>query len=96
MAGIRVHRIRELADGSIDVAFHGGEADSRYIRSLLDKDKGATVSEPQEAPGTAGVFVHLIVSGTPANPVSKDRVVRRLSEDDEIVLVPGADVPEPE
>ncbi len=90
MAVIRVHKVRELGDGSIEVAFHGSHVDGTYIQGLLNKDKGASVSEPKQNPGTEGVLMYLTVRGTEANPMSKARVVELLTRDAEVEVMPGA------
>jgi hypothetical protein len=89
-AGIRVHRLRELSDGTIEVLLHGGTSDAEYVRGAFKALKGVQTTEPEQSAGARGILMLFRARGTPADPLTKDKVVRVLKSDPYITLMPGA------
>jgi len=80
-ARIRVHRIRELADGTVEILLHGGQADAEYVRGVLNNQKGVRTTKPQQSPGAVGILMTFAAKGTKADPLTKDRATKLLKSD---------------
>ena len=78
---IRVHKIRELDGGSLEVVLHGTYSDAEYVRGALNNQKGVTTSEPAPSPGAVGVLMTFLAKGTQANPLTKETAARALEAD---------------
>ncbi len=61
-ARIRVHRIRELGDGSLEVLVRGSYSDAMFVRAALKNLKGVQASEPKHSPGAEGILMTFIVT----------------------------------
>jgi hypothetical protein len=84
---IRVHKVKGLGDGSLELSIHGQEIDGKYVAGRLKSEKGVRVTEPNRQSGTEGVFVYVIAKGTDENPLSRQRVIEILQADPEIEMV---------
>ena len=83
---IRVHRVTELADGSLEIMIHGGLAEADYVSGTLRMSKGVEVLEPALGKG-APEFVYVIARGTAANPLTRDSALRSLRGDVRIEVI---------
>jgi len=86
-ARIRVHRIKNLGDGSLEVLLRGGYSDAAYVRGALNNQKGVNTTEPQQSPGATGILMTFQARGTAANPLTKERAIKVLSEDQYIEVM---------
>lgn len=89
-AGIRVHRLREKPDGSIEVLLHGGPSDAEYVRGVFNNLKGVQTSEPEHSAGAMGILMVFRAIGSHADPLTKERALRALQEDPYVAVMPGA------
>ena len=89
-ARIRVHRIRQQPDGSLEVVLHGGYSDAVYIRGAFNNQKGVKTTEPQESSGATGILMSFLAKGTDANPLTKDVAIRVLQADPYIEVMENA------
>jgi len=80
---IRVHRVTELADGSLRIMIHGGFPEAEYVSGTLKMSKGVDVSGPVAGNG-APECVYILARGTSANPLTRDRALRMLRDDEQI------------
>jgi hypothetical protein len=87
---IRVHRIRELNDGWIEVMLRGVYTDAQYVRGALNNQKGVTTTEPEPSPGARGVLMTFRARGTEANPLTKEKTIDLLKADPYIAVVNGS------
>jgi hypothetical protein len=87
---IRIHRIREMAGGSVEVLLHGGLSDAEYVRGVIDNQKGVRTTQPKEVLGAAGVFMSFRAKGTETAPLTKAKVIRVLRNDRYIEVMPNA------
>jgi hypothetical protein len=87
---IRVHRIREIAGGTVEIVLHGRLADAEYVRGALKNQKGVETTEPKESPGGVGVLMYFRAKGTAANPLTKAKAVRVLKADPYIEVMPNS------
>ena len=78
---IRVHKIREMAGGAVEVLLHGGWSDAEYVREALNNQKGVRTGEPKQEPGAIGVLMSFRARGTTTDPLTKAKVVRVLKGD---------------
>jgi hypothetical protein len=83
---IRVHRVTELADGSLEIMIHGGLVEAEYVSGTLRMSKGVEVLEPALGKG-APEFVYVIARGTAANPFTRDSALRSLRGDERIEVI---------
>jgi len=86
-AHIRVHKIRELGDGSLKVLLHGSYSDARYVRGALNNEKGVKTTEPEQCPGAEGILMTFRATGSETNPLTKEKAIRVLAADQYIELV---------
>ncbi len=89
-ARVRVHKIRELADGSLEVLLDGGYSDAMYVRSALDNQKGVETTEPEQCPGGAGILTKFRAKGTVADPLTRVRAISVLEADQYIHVMQDA------
>lgn len=89
-APVRVHRIREVGDGSVEIFLHGGRTDAEYVRGALSNQKGVTTTEPSDSPGGAGIFTTFLARGSDVNPLTEAMVERILSADPYIAVMNSA------
>lgn len=89
-AKIRVHRVKEMAGGAVDVLLHGGPPDAAYVRGALNNQKGVKTTDPKPAPNMVGTFMHFRATGTEATPLTKGRTIRVLKGDRYIEVMPDA------
>ena len=84
---IRVHKVNQLADGSLRIAVHGQAVDGEYVAGRLKNEKGVQTTEPTRESGTDGMLVYFVARGSDANPLTRQRVVSIMQADPEIELV---------
>jgi len=89
-AQIRVHRIRELDDGSLEVLLRGGHSDALYVRGALNNQKNVTTTEPEQSPGAIGILMTFRAKGTDANPLTKAKAIGALEADQYIEVMQNA------
>ncbi len=86
-ARIRVHKIRELDDGSLEVLLHGSYSDAKYVRGALNNQEDVTTTEPQQSPGARGILMTFHAKGTQANPLTKEKAINVLEADSYIEVM---------
>ena len=89
-ARIRVHQVREMASGTIEILVRGGLSDARYVRGALKNQKGVQTTEPKPVTGAHGVLMSFRAKGTKADPLTKEKAIRVLKNDRYIEVVPNA------
>jgi hypothetical protein len=89
-ARIRVHKVKEMAGGAVDVLVHGAHSDAEYVRAALTKQKGVETTEPRPISGALGVLMSFRAKGTEANSLTKEKVLRVLKKDAYIKVMPNA------
>jgi len=89
-ARIRVHQVREMTGGEIEVVLHGGHSDAEYVRGTLNSQKGVRTLDPNPVPGAPGVLMSLRAKGTPANPLTREKAIAILKKDSYIEVMPNA------
>ena len=87
---IRVHRIREQNDGSLEILLHGGYSDAMYVRDVLENEKGVQTTEPEQCPGAIGILVKFSAKGTAEAPLTEERATRVLRADQYIQVMQNA------
>lgn len=83
---IRVHRVKELADGSLQIMIHGGLSEAEYVSGTLKMSKGVAVSDLVVGKG-APECVYINARGTSANPLTRDSALRLLCADERIQVM---------
>lgn len=86
-ARIRVHQVRERADGTLEITLRGGMSDAEYVRGALQNQKGVETTVPKQVPGAVGVLMSFEAKGKRADPLTKSRAIRVLKEDPYIEVV---------
>ncbi len=87
---IRVHRIKELNDGWIEVMLRGNLSDAQYVRGALNNQKGVITTDPQPSPGAKGVLMTFRARGTETNPLTKEKAIHLLKTDAYIAVMNGS------
>jgi hypothetical protein len=80
-ARIRVHRVREMAGGAVEILLHGALSDALYVRGALNNQKGVRTTEPKPVGGAPGVLMTFRAKGTAVNSLTKEKVIRVLRND---------------
>ncbi len=86
---IRVHRVKQLGDGSLEIMIRGSEVDAEYVSGRLIMEKGVTITEPEQKEGMLG-FIYLGACGTKATPFTRERAIQMLQDDQHIEVVADA------
>ena len=89
-AGVRVHKVKEMAGGVVEVVIHGGFSDAEYVRGALKNQKGVQTTEPKQVPGAPGILTRFRAKGTKADPLTKSKAIHILKSDPYIEVVPNA------
>ena len=89
-ARIRVHRVREMAGGVVEIVLHGGLSETQYVRAALNNQKGVHATDPKPVDGAVGVLMSFRAKGTEANPLTKEKAIRVLKKDRYIELMANA------
>lgn len=88
-ARIRVHRIRDLGGGQIEVLIHGGFSDAKYVQGALEHEKGVHCTEPERPAGATGILTSFRAEGSDSNALTKEKAISLLSGDPYIAVMPG-------
>jgi len=89
-ARIRVHRVKEMAGGGLEILVHGVLSDAEYARGALNNQKGVQTTDPKPVGKAMGVLMSFRAKGDEANPLTKERAVRVLRKDRYIEVMPNA------
>lgn len=89
-ARIRIHKIREIADGAFEILLHGGLSDAEYVRGALNNQKGVETTEPKSSPEAIGTLTSFVAKATQAEPLTKERAIHVLKSDRYIEVMPNA------
>jgi hypothetical protein len=80
-ARIRIHKVKEMAGGAVEILVHGGLSDAEYVRRTLNHQKGVQTTEPKQVAGARGVLMSFRAKGSAAIPLTKDRAIQVLKND---------------
>lgn len=89
-ARIRVHRIKEMAGGAVEILLHGGSSDADYVRETLNHQKGVRTTEPKPVAGAPGVLMSFRAKGPSASPLTRAKTLRILKGDPYIEVMSNA------
>jgi acid stress-induced BolA-like protein IbaG/YrbA len=89
-ARIRVHKVKELTGGAVEIVLHGGHSDAEYVRGALNNLKGVRTTDPKQVNCATGVLMSFRAKGSEATPLTKDRVIRALRNDEYIEVMTDA------
>jgi hypothetical protein len=89
-ARIRVHKVKEMAGGVLEVLLHGGLSDAEYVRGALNNQKGVRTTDPKPVSGAIGVLMSFRANGSEANPLTKEKAIRVLKKDQYIEVMSNA------
>jgi hypothetical protein len=87
---VRVHKVRKLAGGKVEVVLHGRLPDAEYVRGVFNNRKGVETTDPSDSPGAVGVLLRFEAKGPDADPLTKGKAVRLLKADPYIEVMPNA------
>jgi hypothetical protein len=74
-APIRVHQVKEMAGGAVEVAVAGRLSDAEYVRRALNNQKGVRTTEPRYAPDAGVAVISFRAKGTAADPLTRANLV---------------------
>ena len=89
-ARIRIDKVKEMADGTLQILLQGGRSDAEYVRGALDNQKGVQTTEPKQVPGAVGILMSFRAKGSGANPLTKTRAIQILKRDRYIEVMANA------
>lgn len=84
---IRIHEVREMDNGSLEVLLDGGYSDAIYVRGALNNQKGVHTTEPEQCPSAIGILMKFHANGTVADPLTRERAIRVLKDDQYIQIM---------
>ena len=87
---VRVHEVREMSGGILEVLLHGGPPDAEYVRGVLNNQRGVTTTQPEPPPGAVGILMRFRAKGTATHRLTKDRAIRVLGDDPYVEVMPNA------
>lgn len=88
-AKIRVHKIKAMGGGAVEVVLRGNLSDAEYVRGTFKGQKGVQTTEPKSEPGAVGIFMSFRAKRNGASPLTKAEAVRVLQNDRYIEVMPG-------
>ena len=68
----RIHKVREIPGGTVEVQLHGIPSDAEYVRKALANHNGIHTTEPKPVSGAVGVLMSFRAKGTEASVLTKD------------------------
>lgn len=80
-ARIRIHKVKAMAGGVVEILLHGGLSDAEYVRRTLHHQKGVQTTEPKQSAGARGVLMSFRGKGSAAIPLTKERAIQVLKKD---------------
>jgi hypothetical protein len=86
-ANIMVFKVQQLADGGLEVLVNGGPTDAEYVRGAFKQLKGVRTTDPKQTRGESGTLMSFRAEGS---DLSKDEVVRLLTRQTYVSVMPGA------
>jgi stress-induced morphogen len=86
---VRVHRVKQLAGGAVEIILHGALPDANYVRTTLDKH-GFKTTNPKPVADAVGLLMSLRAKGTPSLPLTRQKAVRMLKRDPYIEVAANA------
>jgi len=87
---IRVHRVRELADGGVEIVLHGGLSDAEYVRGVIGSQKGVQTTDPKPVSGAIGVLRSFEAKRAGANAFTRSKAIQALKKDQYIEVMANA------
>lgn len=78
---IRIHRVRKMAGGTIEVLLDGGLSDAEHVRGILNNQKGIRTTEPKQVAAAVGMLMSFRAKGTETTPLKKAKAIRVLKND---------------
>ena len=87
---IRVQRVKEMANGWLEILLHRGRSDAEYVRGALNNQKGLQTTEPKPVAGAVGILMSFRARNTGANPLTKSKAMSILKRDRYIELMANA------
>ena len=87
---VRVHKLRTKPGGGIEILLQGTPSDADYVRRILDAQMGIQTTEPKQSPAAPGISMTFTAKGTPANPLTREKVLDVLKKDKYVELMPHA------
>lgn len=88
-ARIRIHRVKELANG-LEILLHGGKSEADYVRAVLDKQEGVRTTDPKQVPGAIGILMTFFASSANPKRLTKAKLLRMLRNDQYIEVMPDS------
>lgn len=79
-APIRIHRIKEMAGGTVEIMLHGKLSDAEYVRGLFNNEKGVETSQPRYSPGTHNIMMSFRAKGAVGHPLTKAKAKQMLEQ----------------
>ena len=80
-APIRIHRVKELSGGTVEILLGGALTDANYVRKILTGQNGIKTTEPKSRNTLAGVLMSFKAKGSEADPLTKEKAKRILKKD---------------
>jgi hypothetical protein len=77
-APVRVHQIKELGDGTLEVLLHGNLSDAVYVRDALISKGNVTATQPVPSPGAVGALMKFCARGNNKARLTKQAAIRIL------------------
>ncbi len=89
-ARIRVHKVKEMAGGAVEILLHGGKSDAEYVQASLRGHDGIETSPPKPVKGAIGVLMSFRAKGSGSHPLTKEKAIRFLKKDHYIEVMSNA------
>ena len=89
-ARVRVHQVKELGGGAVEVLLHGGKSDAEYVRRVLGRGKDVVTADPASVAGAVGVLMSVRARRSVADPFTKGEAIGLLKGDRYVQVVTGA------
>jgi acid stress-induced BolA-like protein IbaG/YrbA len=90
-APIRVHKIKKMTRGGVEITLRGNFDDANYVRNVFAA-RGIQASPPTDKPGTRGILVSFKAIGPRGDPLTERKAVEILNSTPYVEVVSNASV----
>jgi len=82
---IRIHEIRQMTGGGLEILLRGGRDDAEYVRNVI----GTGTTEPKDVPGAEDILMTFCVNARASGAFTRDAVIAILKADPYIEVMPN-------
>ncbi len=87
--GVRIHKIKDLGRGIVEVVVHGSIADADFVRRALADENRIDMTEPKQVPRAPGILVSFRAKSRTEVPLTRQKMLELLKNSPYIGVTAG-------